>query len=200
MLYKVNEVFYSIQGEGYWTGTPAVFIRLAGCDLRCSWCDTDHTLVMEADENNLLQVALKMWCKATGLDPMIARANGHLVLTGGEPTIQNIGPLIKLLCEHWNTVQVETNGCRLHAIPPEDNVWVTVSPKLYRPGLRGHELKVVLDGQLNPQWFLQTANDCAFRHHYIQPCSLNNGPAVQYVKENPSWRLSPQVHKLLGIT
>jgi organic radical activating enzyme len=183
MLYEVSETFHSLQGEGYWSGTPSFFIRLAGCNLVCPWCDTDHqrreTLAIPA-----------LFARAEKESPRCKR----LVLTGGEPTLQTIQPLIDYFRERGWYVAVETNGTG--GRPCAD--WVTVSPKAgvdYPEDLAGDEIKIVLDGKNDPGRFLH----CAFKHWYIQPCSQDFEPAVRYVMEHPPWRLSVQLQFVLGI-
>lgn len=113
MAYLVNEIFYSLQGEGYYTGTPAVFLRLSGCNLRCPFCDTDHSASepMEID---------------TLVDRLLGYPSRHLVITGGEPSLQVDRLLIEVLHDAGFYVQIETNGT--NRLP--DNIdWVTCSPK-----------------------------------------------------------------------
>ena len=133
---KVNEIFYSLQGEGYWTGTPAVFVRLSGCNLRCSFCDTAH----EAGEP-LTEAAI--------VEAVAQYPARHVVITGGEPSLSLTASLVDALHTIGRFVAVETNGTR----PLPDNVdWITLSPKdaFERNGMpiltRCDELKVVFDG------------------------------------------------------
>ncbi|HUT62752.1 MAG TPA: 7-carboxy-7-deazaguanine synthase QueE, partial [Anaerolineae bacterium] len=94
MLYPVNEIFYSIQGEGRWAGSPAVFVRLAGCNLECSWCDTDHS----TKENMTTgQVATSICAELAKKNYFQNVAPLQLVLTGGEPTIHDLEELLSRL-------------------------------------------------------------------------------------------------------
>ena len=114
--YRVNEIFYSIQGEGAFAGTPAVFVRFSGCNLACPWCDTDHSHFAEMTRDELENAVRAL---LTGRDGAI------IVLTGGEPALQlhDDEPLFR---EFKNRVCIETNG----TLPVPDWVdWVTVSPK-----------------------------------------------------------------------
>ena len=111
---KINEIFYSLQGEGYFSGTPSVFIRFCGCNLNCSFCDTDHnTANMELSDEDILSVIAE-W------------PSRHVVLTGGEPSLQVTSELISKLHDKGYYVQAETNGTvRL----PDAIDWITCSPK-----------------------------------------------------------------------
>lgn len=195
MLYNINEIFYSIQGEGFWTGRPGVFIRFSGCNLNCNFCDTEHKRYTEMDIATILMVASVASSSHKGIPiPMI-------VLTGGEPTIQNLFPLVEELIKKGWYIALETNGTNPGMIPrPIQHV--TVSPKYgtdysnwFFPD-KIAELKVVLDPRIDPKIFRQRFN--AF-WYYIQPMSENFEPAINYVKENPEWTLSIQLQKLIGI-
>ncbi len=175
---KINEILYSLQGEGFHTGTPAVFVRFAGCNLKCPFCDTQHEAgTPMPDEAILTQV-----CRHP------ARM---VVLTGGEPSLQTDATLVRLLHEAGKYVCIETNGTRPL---PRDIDWVTCSPK--RGGTlrleRMDEVKVVYEGQdLAPYEQLPAA------HFFLQPCScLNTAETVACVLAHPRWRLSLQTHKL----
>lgn len=113
---KINEVFLSLQGEGPWQGEPVIFIRLAGCNLRCTWCDTEYTKYATMAINKLVEQCKRMNCK-------------KVVITGGEPFIQNIGKLVSLLYTAGFNIQIETNG--IVSIPgfPWQLCTVVVSPK-----------------------------------------------------------------------
>ena len=180
-IYQINEIFYSLQGEGYHTGTPAVFIRFSGCNRACPFCDTDfHAHKPMTAEEILVEVR-----------QYPAR---HIVLTGGEPTLQIDNQLIGLLKNVGYYLQIETNG----SLPVPDQIdWVTCSPK-DRPWNidRVNELKVVFQGEdvENIRQAFATAN-C-----FLQPMSgLNIPQTVQYILLHPHWRLSLQTHKLLDI-
>ena len=178
----VNEIFYSIQGEGYHTGTPAVFVRLSGCNLRCDFCDTDHS------RSTLMTVG-------EIVDEVLQYPAVTVILTGGEPSLQPIGALVDKLHEAGRRVHIETNGTR----PLPDGIdWVTCSPK---PGAdvvldRCDELKIVYTGQ--DVEAIAAGIDAA--HHFLQPCSgLNTAAVVDYLLAHPRWRLSLQTHKLIDI-
>lgn len=193
---KINEIFYSLQGEGYYTGVPAVFVRFAGCNLRCPFCDTDFNDYTEMTEAEIVEEILKYKC------PIV-------ILTGGEPTIQITDDFIHLL--HLNSLYVciETNGTR-HV--PENINWVTVSPKhLYTKSnyilKEANEVKVVMDDKIQDSEFNTLLDQIKARYYYIQPCDTGRKKlnkkiierCVNFVKDNPKWRLSLQTQKILDI-
>ena len=170
MMRKINEIFYSLQGEGYHTGTPAVFIRFSGCNLKCSFCDTQHeagTLMTD--------------------DEIIAEVSKY-------PSLWIDDALIDRLHEAGKYVCIETNGTRPL---PESVDWVTCSPKQgVKLGItRMDEVKVVYEGQDISIYELLPAE-----HFFLQPCSCNNTAlTVDCVMRHPKWRLSLQTHKLIDI-
>ena len=107
--YRINEIFYSLQGEGFYTGTPAVFLRMSGCNRKCDFCDTDHYEYTEMTAEEIV--------KEIGRYP-----SRHLVITGGEPTLQLDSDLLRAIKGLRFYVQIETNGT--HAVPVEVD-WVT---------------------------------------------------------------------------
>lgn len=182
MAYQVNEIFYSLQGEGYYTGTPAVFLRLSGCNLRCTFCDTDHSASTPMEIDTLVKT-------------LLGYPSRHLVITGGEPSLQVDRLLIEVLHDAGFYVQIETNGT--HPLP--DNIdWVTCSPKEEGEVVldRIDELKVVYTGS-DPDRIASRFNAM---HYFLQPCSGANIPeTVAYILAHPHWRLSLQTHKLIDI-
>lgn len=179
---RVNEIFYSLQGEGFHTGTAAVFLRLSGCNLKCPFCDTDHFEGTEMAAGEILERVL-------------AYPSRHIVITGGEPSLQLDDALVEILHDAGFYIQIETNGTR---VLPEDVDWVTCSPKGDAPVVlkRIDELKVVYLGQDVEE----IANYYPATHYFLQPCSGENIPeTVGYILRNPHWRLSLQTHKLINI-
>lgn len=191
---KVNEIFYSLQGEGYYSGTPAVFVRLSGCNLRCPFCDTRHEHGTEMSEAEVVEA--------------VRQYPAHLVVvTGGEPALQLTPSLVDALHAAGRRVAVETNGTR----PLPANVdWVTLSPKDAFLGpqaapvlTKADELKFLFDGVSEPQPY----GTIAVAHRYLQPCDSGDtarnarttAAAVDYIMRHPEWRLSLQIHKILGI-
>ena len=178
---KVNELFYSVQGEGFYTGTPAVFVRLAGCNLCCPFCDTAHAHGQEMAEEDIVRHVCQYPAR-------------HVVLTGGEPGMQLTPSLIERLHASGRYVQVETNG----TYPlPESVDWVTCSPKTGGKLAvnRIDELKVVYLGQ-----DLAAYEQLPAQVYCLQPCSgKNTESVVDYVLQHPRWRLSLQTHKFIGV-
>lgn len=194
---RVNETFVSLQGEGCFTGTPAFFLRLSGCNLRCPFCDTEHQAYSEMSEEKIVQEAA-------------SHAPRHIVITGGEPALQLTASLVGRLHDAGFFIQVETNG----TMPlPEGIDWVTCSPKAslcFPPGGRyPHELKVLYMGEgTDPESIVSSLlTDGSEAKLYLQP--LDTGDAgrnrdilhscVEYIMQHPRWSLSLQTHKLLGI-
>lgn len=179
---KINEIFYSLQGEGVHTGTPAVFVRFSGCNLRCSFCDTRH-------EDGT-------WMTNEEIVEEVRRHPSRLViLTGGEPSLQIDDDLLRLLHDDGRYICIETNGT--HPLPPGID-WITCSPKGDAPVVleKMDEVKVVYTGQ-----DVEMYHDRLKAEHYsLQPCSgQNTTETVAYVLTHPWWRLSLQTHKLIDI-
>lgn len=186
--YRVNEIFYSLQGEGYWSGTPMVFVRLSGCNLTCPFCDTDHRegVMMEAEE--IAGAALR-------------HPSHRICLTGGEPSLQADEALIAAFHRCGFRVHIETNGTR--PLPPGID-WITLSPKEAPVVLqRADEIKLVYTGDESSiaEWLGMDGE------HFLQPCDTLDAAknrslterCIAYIKKNPEWRLSLQTHKLLNI-
>ncbi|NCC11035.1 MAG: radical SAM protein [Bacteroidia bacterium] len=178
---KINEIFYSLQGEGFHTGTPAVFIRFSGCNLKCSFCDTAH------EEGELMS-------DQQIIDEVLRYPAQLIVLTGGEPSLWIDEALIDQLHAVGKRVAIETNGTR---VLPSAIDWVTCSPKTGGALSVQHidELKVVYTGQ-----DLEAYEQIPAQHYFLQPCSGENIPeTIACVLEHPRWRLSLQTHKMIQI-
>lgn len=185
--YRINEIFYSLQGEGFNTGRAAVFIRMAGCNRDCPFCDTNHT------PHTLLTSA-----------EIVSEAASHparfAVITGGEPLMQLDSELIDSLHAQGFTIAVETNG----SLPvPKGVDWVTCSPK-QKPWLltEADELKVLFTTETE---ILAASKAIKAKHHFLQPLydastqTTNVAEAINFILRNPEWRLSLQTHRMLGI-
>lgn len=186
---KVNEIFYSLQGEGRFTGKPAVFVRLSGCNLACPFCDTQHEAGEVMTEQQIVQA-------------ISAYPSHHVVITGGEPTLQLNDTLVSLLHEAGFFIQIETNG----TMPlPAGIDWVTCSPKEGGAVVLDEvdELKLLYPTTIRP-------DDASLpkAHEYrLQP--LDTGDAernaeilqqtMDYLLAHPQWSLSLQTHKILNV-
>lgn len=180
---KVNEIFYSLQGEGVHTGCPAVFVRLSGCNRRCPFCDTDFHSFTEMSESEIV-------------DAVCSYPAPTVIITGGEPALQLTPSLVDAIHAASRRVHVETNG----SLPLPANVdWVTCSPKEppYSIG-RIDELKLVLTPGCDPEAVASMLPPAGT--YCLQPMSCTNTDAcVAYIKAHPRWRLSLQTHKLINI-
>ena len=190
---KVNETFLSLQGEGYFTGTAAFFLRLSGCNLRCPFCDTQHQSYTEMSEDEIVVEASR-------------HKPRHIVITGGEPALQLTESLVDKLHEAGFFIQVETNG----TLPlPEGIDWVTCSPKGDFPQFPVDELKVLFMGDVtDPEAIISPllGKESGVKL-YLQPLDTGNEKqnrailrsCINYVLQHPWWSLSLQTHKIIGI-
>lgn len=208
-MYSVKEIFYSIQGEGYYSGRPAVFCRFAGCNLwsgreedrekaLCRFCDTDFWGAngtdggIYEDANALVQKIARHW-------PQSAERR-FVVCTGGEPLLQMDDNFIAALHDAGFEIAVETNGT---ITAPSGIDWICVSPKagveLLQTG--GDELKLVYPQKgAEPEQYLKLN----FRHFFLQPmdgvnCEGATQETLDYVLSHPGWRISLQLHKILNV-
>ena len=188
--YRVNEIFYSIQGEGEFVGSPAVFVRFSGCNLNCPWCDTDHSHGGEMTRDEL----------ETAVRKLLANRDGAIiVLTGGEPALQLHGdePLFQGFARF---ICIETNGTQP---VPEWVDWVTVSPKNELNPIvpRPNELKFVFEPEHIPYFLSMQDAGCV---KFIQPLARKDGTsnlseAIDFVLAHPRFKLSVQLHKMIGV-
>ncbi len=219
--YKINELFETIQGEGAFTGQPSIFIRLQGCPVACSWCDTKHTwdINLEDEVNTSAMLTKKeesqTWSALSVTDVLaVITAQGyqakHIVITGGEPAMVDLLPLCEALEQQGLSCQLETSGTfELHV---SDKCWVTVSPKVNMKGgykilnsamLRANEIKhpVATEQHVDDLKALLVEHKITNTQVYLQPISQKERATALAIKtciEN-NWRLSVQVHKYLGI-
>ncbi len=189
-MLQLAEIFYSIQGEGTHAGTPAVFVRMAGCNLSCDFCDTDYSL--------------KFFATVQEVVDKVSQAGGEcrtVILTGGEPLAQReVLDLIHALRDAGKNVHIESNGTIAVTLP--DDVWLCVSPKERvdpQMARRADEVKIIVDRGV-PEERLDAFAD---RTILLQP--EGNKPAnielaLQYAKAHPNrFRLSLQLHKFIGV-
>jgi len=156
-MMQLAEIFYSIQGEGAFSGTPAVFVRLAGCNLSCDFCDTDYSLKFFASVDEVVARV-----RETGGDcPMV-------ILTGGEPLAQPAAlELIDALRRDARRVHIESNGTIATDLPPD--VWLTVSPKERlndAMAARANEAKLIVDKRVPLEWLARFGEQTAV---FLQP-------------------------------
>lgn len=197
-VFRVNNIFYSLQGEGRNTGRAAVFIRFAGCNLRCSFCDTEFNTYREMSGEDILAA--------------ISGYPSHfVVLTGGEPTLQVDEAFVDLLHQRGYEVAMESNGTRP---APQDLDWLTVSPKEGGKWEKNNdncrqpdEIKIVFDDEIDPEEVIAHSSFLIPPLLYLQPCDTGDAErnrvitqaCVDYIKAHPRWRLSLQTHKLIDI-
>lgn len=222
MFYPINEMFQSMQGEGFYTGVPALFIRLQGCPVGCSWCDTKHTWEKRTDrETSLGDILVKMvesdtWGSANAamLLESIQRQGWtarHVVITGGEPAIFNLLPLTHALERAGFQCQIETSGT--HEVQCSEATWVTVSPKVNMRGgydvqpqalQRADEIKHPVARQRDIEALdalLAELHDEKHRIVALQPISRGEAATRLCIETciARNWRLSMQTHKYLNI-
>lgn len=200
-IYRINEIFYSLQGEGIFTGTAAVFIRFSGCNLACPFCDTEHQPFTRMERKDIIREIDRV---CDGIRPALC------VLTGGEPTLQVDPDLLTALHGRFRKVAIETNGTR-DVIPGFD--LITISPKdcfvenaalAVQTSGAETECKVVFDGKNNPERYFEIVQAS---HYYLQPCDTGDparnaeilAAAVEHIKTHPWWRLSLQTQKIINV-
>lgn len=210
MSYAIKEIFYTLQGEGMNAGRPAVFCRFAGCNLWsgreadraqavCRFCDTDF-VGTDGTDGGRYPDAAALAARVDAAWPVASGGRKLTVLTGGEPLLQVDAALIGALHAAGFEIAVETNGT---IAAPEGIDWVCVSPKAGAAFVqqRGDELKLVY-----PQPGLDPAGleQLAFANFLLQPMdgperARHTAAALDYCRNHPRWRLSLQLHKVLGI-
>ncbi len=209
MMYIVKEIYFTLQGEGYHTGRPAVFIRFTGCNLwtglesdrqsaNCNWCDTDF--VGTDGPNGGKYSAIEITNIISDLWPASQSSKPYIVCTGGEPLLQMDNTLIETIHDAGFEIGLETNGTIL---PPQGIDWICVSPKSNTDFIlkKGNELKIVFpQNGINPRQheYLE------FDHFFIQPMDgkkqkENIKKSEEFVFKHPHWKLSLQTQKIMGI-
>jgi len=196
MLYPVNEIFFSVQAEGYWAGTPAIFVRLSGCNLSCPWCDTDHSKGVNMTPDEIMDQ----------IEIAGGREVRRIVITGGEPTIHDLWPLLRALFDGGYYIHIETNGTSPKLREYSAVAWITVSPKREQPPVvdGGNELKLIVDSKTTEEELKTWYNKGKFKYRYLQPVFIPSIPMnivgiLKEMKVRPLWKLSVQYHKLIGI-
>lgn len=220
--YKINEFFETIQGEGQYTGTASIFIRLQGCPVGCSWCDTKHTWDVDASQQiPIKQVFEKVdetaqWAELTAeqvLEHIKEQGyrSKHVVITGGEPAMYDLNEMCDVLHDNGFSTQIETSGTFEIKVPSK--TWVTVSPKINMSGgykvlassmARANEIKHPIARQSHVEELealLESSPVSEGTLIYLQPISQKVAAtklAIEICMEK-NWRLSIQVHKYIGI-
>lgn len=193
----VMEHFYTLQGEGAWTGEPAYFVRLAGCDVGCHWCDVKESWKVSPDQYHPGS-DIAAWAKASG--------SQRVVITGGEPTVYDLSLLTDAFHKHGLKVHMESAG--VHPFTGEID-WLCLSPKKFKATREeyyslAHELKIIVSNKHDLIWAEQHAEKCApstqlFLQAEWSKRGLMMPVIIEYIKAHPKWRLSQQTHKYINI-
>ncbi|MFD2200373.1 7-carboxy-7-deazaguanine synthase QueE [Shivajiella indica] len=197
LMLPLMEAFYTIQGEGVYSGVPAYFIRLGGCDVGCVWCDVKES--WEAGKWPVIPIE-------EIVEGALEYPGRMVVITGGEPLMYNLNPLTALLKENGFAIHIETSGAHPFS---GDFDWVCFSPKKFKaphPSIykKADELKVVIfhksDFEFAEKHASLVQETCV---KSIQPewskAKLYMDSIVEYVKSNPDWKISLQTHKFMDI-
>jgi 7-carboxy-7-deazaguanine synthase len=193
----IMEHFYTIQGEGFHQGRAAYFIRLGGCDVGCVWCDVKDS--WDASKHPLLSIEF--------LVSEVKKTNAKLVvITGGEPLMHNLDELTKALQEKDLETNIETSGSS-HLSGSWD--WICLSPKKFKAPLpevipHANELKIIIFNKSDFEWGKEYAAkvspSCKL---YLQPEWSKEKEIiplmVEFIKENPEWEMSLQLHKYINV-
>lgn len=222
MHYPINEIFQTIQGEGVFTGLPAIFVRLQGCPVGCPWCDTRHTWVVDPAREVGVQAVLGCSNESDGWSKMstaqilasfqqLGYQARHVVITGGEPCLYDLQDLSTALIEAGYQVQIETSGTS--EIQTHEQTWVTVSPKINMKGglpvlvsalERANEIKHPVATERHVEELDALLATARLRENVVialQPIS-QKPRATQLAMATciaRNWRLSIQTHKYLDI-
>lgn len=222
MHYPINEIFQTIQGEGVFTGLPAIFVRLQGCPVGCPWCDTRHTWVVDPAREVGIQAVLDCSNESDGWSKMsteqilasfqqLGYQARHVVITGGEPCLYDLQDLSAALIEAGYQVQIETSGTS--EIQTHEQTWVTVSPKINMKGglpvlvsalERANEIKHPVATERHVEELDALLATASLRENVVialQPIS-QKPRATQLAMATciaRNWRLSIQTHKYLDI-
>ena len=191
------EHFYTIQGEGYHQGKAAYFIRLGGCDVGCVWCDVKESW----DAENHPKLEINHIVEIVNQNP-----KGLVVITGGEPLMHNLEALTAAIKEEGYQTNIETSGS--HPLTGNWD-WICLSPKKFKAPLPeifpvAHELKIIVFNKSDFEWAEKHAvlvnKNCKL---YLQPewskASEITPLIVEYIKNNPQWELSLQLHKYINV-
>ena len=191
------EHFYTLQGEGHWAGTPAYFIRFAGCDVGCVWCDVKESWTVSEEQYVSLEALA---------DEVQASGTQRVVITGGEPAMYDLGPVTQALKARGMKTHIETSGAHPFS---GDFDWITFSPKKFKPALPEYytlaqELKVIVYNKHDLKWAQEQAAQCDPEQtlFYLQPEWSKRDQVhetIEFIKAHPEWKLSLQTHKYVNI-
>lgn len=193
----IMETFYTVQGEGFYSGRAAFFIRIAGCDVGCVWCDVKES--WDKNEHEVLKVA-------DLITQVQESKTNFVVITGGEPAMYDLNFLTQELKNLGVEIAIETSGA--YELVGEFD-WICLSPKKFKKPIdsvvtRAQELKIVVFNKSDIQWaeeYASQVNDsCKL---YLQPewdkKEAMGELILSYITQHPQWRISVQTHKYLGV-
>lgn len=206
-LLPVMESFYTLQGEGYYQGKAAYFIRLGGCDVGCVWCDVKES--WDADKHpkfSIDEIVEKAIQEVAGYKLQVSGNLPIIVITGGEPLLHDLTALTKAFHAAGFQTNIETSGSSPLS---GDWDWICLSPKKFKAPLpeilsKANELKVVIFNKTDFDWAeqyaAQVSPNCKL---YLQPewdkAQQNTPLIIDYIKANPKWELSLQIHKYINV-
>jgi len=196
------EAFYTIQGEGFYQGHAAYFIRLGGCDVGCVWCDIKESWDAKNYPQKTITEIVAEALKTVNRQPK----NVIAVITGGEPLMYHLNELTEALHHAGFQINIETSGSH----PISGNLdWICVSPKKFKAPLpeviaKANEIKIIIYNKTDFDWAekyaAQTSSDCCL---YLQPEWSKEKEMlpliIDYIKRHPQWKLSLQIHKYINV-
>ncbi|AGI32059.1 TPA: 7-carboxy-7-deazaguanine synthase QueE [Mannheimia haemolytica] len=198
--FPIVEIFESLQGEGFNTGMPAIFVRFGKCNLTCPWCDTNYN-------------QFEQWTLSDILAKVRSYSAKNVIITGGEPTIQpNLSLLLEQFKKEGYFLAIETNG--LKEVPAQIDYIATSPKRMYQEKYQrrciefANEVRIVVDGEV--QGFCeQIESQIKAEHYYLSPCEvegkMNLLETITQIgllnqrPNKPKWQLSIQTHKIVGI-
>ena len=200
------ESFYTLQGEGFHTGKAAYFIRLGGCDVGCVWCDVKDSWDVDAHPKYSVDEIVSKASSELSVLSGVSNFKPLIVITGGEPLMHNLDKLTQALQANGFETNIETSGSS--SLSGSWN-WICLSPKKFKAPLPeilpvANELKIVVFNKSDFHWAekyaAQVNSNCLL---YLQPewdkAAEITPMIVDYIKVNPKWRLSLQIHKYINV-